>query len=132
MDEPYTATGSTQSSSGFSNNNAVVMVFTVPAGKTTGYAKVSLAEAGGTAVTRTVSMSTQPCDWSAANAVGGTTSPFNPLVGVSSSGQFMAGIGPGGLQAGQTYFFNIKNADVSGAPTCFSGNCDVVTNFQGR
>jgi hypothetical protein len=132
MDAPYTATGVAQSSVGFSNNNAVVLIFTVPQGKTSGYAKFSFSEAGGGAVTRTISMSTQPCDWSAANAVGGTTSPWTPLEGASSSGQFMAGVGPGGLVAGTTYFVNIKNVDASGAPTCFSGNCDIVTNFQGR
>jgi hypothetical protein len=122
--EPYNGRMSTQSSVGFANNNAVVLVFTVPANKTSGYVRISFAEAGGSAIVRTVALSPNPCDWDPADAISG-------VYGVTSSGQFTAGVGGGGLQPGTIYYFNIKNADFTGTPSCYSGNCDVVTVFLG-
>jgi hypothetical protein len=125
LDHPYTGSISTLSSSGFSDASAVVVVFTVPANKTSGYVRLSLAEAGGTAVIRTVALSTGPCDWNPENAVAGQYA-------VTTSGQFVAPVGGSGVQPGTTYYFSIKNVDGAGEPTCSSGNCDVVTSFIGK
>jgi hypothetical protein len=109
------------SSTGFNNSNYVALKVVVAANAAQ-YIKLSFAESGGGPVSRTVTLSSKPCDW---------TNYIQKYQG--SGGQLTTGVNTTpGVVPGSTYYYNIRNTEADGSWSCHSGNCDVVTNFVGK
>jgi hypothetical protein len=109
---------------GFGSNDALVVQLHPPGGWSSGYGSVSLAEYGGTAVSRASTISTSPCDFSKTSA--------SILFNVSTGSSLGYSLQVGGSQApwiflmqpGVTYYLNVKN---TGCPT--GSQCNMFLDF---
>jgi len=117
--------------SGFGGSMAIVGRLKVPAGVTsTGTGSVSIAEFAGNAY-RYATLTSDPCNFSAVpgaplyNANGpGLTVSFNLAVGVAQPKYVTV------LQAGGTYYLNLRNRKADGTNSCPVGPCDAVIEFH--
>jgi hypothetical protein len=116
---------------GFAWNGAWTVRFTVPPTmRTTSLGRLSAAEFAGPATTRQVTISNSPCDFRAVDA-SGASGPFATQFGSTTTLLFTVDPSRSGvplLAPGGTYYFNVRNVDANGSPTCSAslGRCDAL------
>ena len=118
--------------SGFGNDAIVVARFTTPATTAAGvFATISSGEWGDQPTARTAALSTTACDFSSPNPLGkyatlnaGQQTP-SVVYAVGGTSRVYAI-----LQPSTTYYFNIKNVNGAGAPSCTSSTCNMFVELQ--
>lgn len=119
-------------SQGFDGTSVVVARFTVPAGAvTTSSGTISGTDSASSANFRYATLTSTPCDFSPVpgnelyNTRGpGSTVSFSYTIGGAQAFNKVL------LQAGQTYYMNIRNTGTSGGNTCPVGTCEVHISFN--
>jgi hypothetical protein len=116
---------------GFAWNGAWTVRFTVPPTmRTTSLGRLSAAEFAGPATMRQVTISNSPCDFRAVDA-SGASGPFATEFGSTTTLLFTVDPSRSGvplLAPGGTYYFNVRNVDANGSPSCSAslGHCDAL------
>jgi hypothetical protein len=101
-------------------SSPVVAKITIPSGVASGLGSFTVYELNASLPTRKYTISTTPCDESAAVlAVGYATNPRVNFATITNPYGYPA------LLGGGTYYFNLWNKNESGALTCSSGTCGV-------
>jgi hypothetical protein len=110
---------------GFGNNDIVVATFTTPAVMTTGGKnfQIAVVHYPGPNATRTIALSTAPCDFSSSLVPGKSTAANDTPYLIGSATKSVGVV----LLPNTKYYLNIKNLTTSGAPSCGSddGNCPI-------
>ena len=106
---------------GFAWNGVWVGRFTIPPGASaSGSGRIDVAEYAGGPIPRDVTVSRFACDFRAQDATG-NNGPVLTANGSSFAGLFTLGpssLGYAELQAGRTYYVNIRNASADGTISC--------------
>jgi hypothetical protein len=120
---------------GFAWNGVWAVRFTVPSTATSGaFGTMSTSEFNGPPTAREVTISSTACDFRATDPTG-ATGPLGRATGNTAMLSFRIGAGSNsvaGLQAGQSYYFNIRNYNPAhGNITCASSQqrCNALANF---
>ena len=118
----------------FAYNGAWAIKFTVPGTAQPGaFGTIAAAEFGGPPTFREVTISRNACDFRA-NDLSGNAGPFGRANGNSATLPFTIGSSTPslvGLQAGQTYYFNVRNYLPGTGISCSASQqrCDALANF---
>ena len=118
--------------SGFDNNTIVVARFTTPASTAPGvFASIGGGEWVDQPTARTASLSTTACDFPSPNPLGkyatlnqGQQTP-SVVYAVGGTSRVYAI-----LQPSTTYFFNVKNVNALGTPSCTRTTCNMFIELQ--
>ena len=116
---------------GFMCNDAIVVDFVAPAAgdKSLSLQMFQTNSPTGMSALRTVTLSTQPCDWAvpaSANALYASNTVQTAVLSLRTDG--VTSWGWINLVPGQTYYLNVMNF-VNGQNMCTSGRCDVFFSF---
>jgi hypothetical protein len=96
----------------------------VPAGVKTGYSRISISEHQSSAATRNVAISQNACDFNDRSLIA-------PQFDSYYMEFFATGTATGypKLEAGRTYYLNVRNQNAAGNNTCGSGTCSMLIQF---
>ena len=118
--------------SAFGNDAIVVARFTTPANTAPGvFASISSGEWGDQPTARDAALSTTACDFPSPNPLGryatlnaGQQTP-SVVYAVGGTSRVYAI-----LQPSTTYYFNVKNVNALGAPSCTGSTCNIFVELQ--
>jgi hypothetical protein len=112
---------------GFAANGVWVEQFTVPATASGGQiGRLTLAEFDGPPTMREATLSLTPCDFRPTDPTG-ASGPISRGNGIGVTQLFSVGAPVAGvpqLSAGGTYYFNVRNVNADGSPSCGAARCE--------